>query len=454
MNITDIKLKYAAAGASTIVKTAADMTRLQTTLASGSGEATVIGAGPYYEVKIEDGGTVYTVNVPALTLNFASTGLYNIGVNKVSAIAKELLGKYNETSPRTFNLANYQRERVNELNAEVTTERNSATPDKKKIKKLRKEINRVEKLKEKDISKILETQITGLETQVNAGVDIEATMTARQIERTLTDYLKKNVMTLEEKKVQKKNNPKKSKLQIFSGMWNFAKKHKKGIGALVLAGTLAGTGIATKGFGLFDGKDNSSNKQQIVTTIPNGTSINSPEFTAAFSANMTRFAAYKDSLELSSGYSYEEIVRGYTFIEHCGSIDTDSMERDQMVTLMSCGDIMIAHLIANGQYGNVSPEARNAMNGGIEQCVTYIQNNNAITGAPLLDYMTVSRKAEMTMVQAVSNNQATSEELSELNSQIINPGYQIYLTYMENGINLGASLNNQKTLGTHPATRA
>ena len=452
MNITDIKLKYAAAGAATVVKTATDMAGLQTILAPGAGETTLNGAGPYYEVKINDGTNNYTLNVPALTLGLGSTGLYVNGVNKVSAIAKELLAKYYETHPTTFDLVAYQSERRTALNAEITAEASSATPDKKKIKRLKKELKAVEKLKEKDINEILTTQVTGLETKVNTGIDVTG-MTAAQIKTALNKYLKENAMKLEEKKVQKANNPKKSRLQVFSGMWNFTKKHKKGIIALALAGTLAGTGIATKGFGLFDGddKDNSNDLPQqpaIIVQVPTGVTINSPEFTAAVAANMTKYAPYRDTLSVTSDFSYEEIIRGYTFIEQCPNMDTQAMNGTEIGTLICAGDCLVVKLCRNNQFGNISPEARQAINGGTETSVTFIEQNNAMTGGTLLDYMTVGRYAGLRI-----QDSGDSTMLNDYNTRIYTPGLSVYETFLDNGLNLGANLGQQKTLGAHPATR-
>ena len=146
MNIRDIKLKYATPTSTTTIKTAPDMATLQSTLAAGVGETRLPGAGPYYEVKIENGGTTYIVKVPAFTLGLGSTGLYNIGVNKVSTIARELLAKRFEAAPTTFNLVNYQAERRTELNAQITAEAAKTDPDKKVLKKLRKDLKKVEKL--------------------------------------------------------------------------------------------------------------------------------------------------------------------------------------------------------------------------------------------------------------------------------------------------------------------
>ena len=452
MNITDIKLKYAAAGAATVVKTATDMAGLQTILAPGAGETTLNGAGPYYEVKVNDGTNNYTLNVPALTLGLGSSGLYVNGVNKVSAIAKELLAKYYETHPTTFDLVAYQSERRTALNAEITAEASSATPDKKKIKRLKKELKDVEKLKEKDINEILTTQVTGLETKVNTGIDVTG-MTAAQIKTALNKYLKENAMKLEEKKIQKANNPKKSRLQVFSGMWNFTKKHKKGIIALALAGTLAGTGIATKGFGLFDGddKDNSNDLPQqpaIIVQVPTGVTINSPEFTAAVAANMTKYAPYRDTLSVTSDFSYEEIIRGYTFIEQCPNMDTQAMNGTEIGTLICAGDALVVKLCRNNQFGNISPEARQAINGGTETSVTFIEQNNAMTGGTLLDYMTVGRYAGLRI-----QDSGDSTMLNDYNTRIYTPGLSVYETFLDNGLNLGANLGQQKTLGAHPATR-
>ena len=456
MNIRDIKLKYATPTSTTTIKTAPDMATLQSTLAAGTGETTLPGPGPYYEVKIENAGTTYTVNVPAFTLGLGSTGLYNIGVNKVSTIARELLAKRFEAAPTAFNLVNYQSERRTELNAQITAEAAKTNKDKKVLKKLRKDLKKVEKLKDKKVPDILTEQINGLETKVNAGVNITAPITARNMPAPVKSYLQ-DASSLEEKKVQKVNNPKKSKLQVFSGMKTFAQNHKTGIKrglALAGAGVVTVTAIKTNGFGLFNG-ENKNTGTQVPTPTPgiHGTILTgtySNEFNNAVSTNMTLYAPYRNILESTYGCSFEDIVRGYTFIENCGTMDTSNIGRNEMIKLITDGDKMIQLLVVNGQYGNISPEARNAIYGGFGTSVAYIQNNNAINGGSLLDYMTVGGAARTTLEVAVSNNQATTEDLLNLNSTIINPGLEVYLFKLENGLG-ASSLNNQKTLGTHPA---
>lgn len=452
MNITDIKLKYAAAGAATVVKTATDMAGLQTILAPGAGETTLNGAGPYYEVKVNDGTNNYTLNVPALTLGLGSTGLYVNGVNKVSAIAKELLAKYYETHPTTFDLVAYQSERRTALNAEITAEASSTTPDKKKIKRLKKELKDVEKLKEKDINEILTTQVTGLETKVNTGVDV-AGMTPAQIKTALTKYLKENAMKLEEKKVQKANNPKKSRLQVFSGIKTFLANNKTIIATGAVITALAATGVTgvvhMNKYG--KDKDNSNDLPQqpaIIVQVPTGVTINSPEFTAAVAANMTKYAPYRDTLSVTSDFSYEEIIRGYTFIEQCPNMDTQAMNGTEIGTLICAGDCLVVKLCRNNQFGNISPEARQAINGGTETSVTFIEQNNAMTGGTLLDYMTVGRYAGLRI-----QDSGDSTMLYDYNTRIYTPGLSVYETFLDNGLNLGANLGQQKTLGAHPATR-
>ena len=289
-----------------------------------------------------------------------------------------------------------------------------------------------------------------------AGVNITAPITARNMPAPVKSYLQ-DASSLEEKKVQKVNNPKKSKLQVFSGMKKFAQNHKTGIKrglALAGAGVVTVTAIKTNGFGLFNG-ENKNTGTQAPTPTPgiHGTiltGIYSNEFNNAVSTNMTKYAPYRNILESTYGCSFEDIVRGYTFIENCGTMDTSNIGRNEMIKLITDGDKMIQLLVVNGQYGNISPEARNAIYGGFGTSVAYIQNNNAINGGSLLDYMTVGGAARTTLEAAVSNNQATTEDLLNLNSTIINPGLEVYLFKLENGLG-ASSLNNQKTFGTHPA---
>ena len=133
MNITNITLKYATSG-NTTLKASKNIARLENELAAGTNEVTLTGAGPYYEVKVNDGTNDYTVNVPAFELGLGSTTLYTNGTNEVSTIAKQLLSKYHTAHPTAFDLVRYQHNERTRLNNLITTEASSTTPDKKRLK--------------------------------------------------------------------------------------------------------------------------------------------------------------------------------------------------------------------------------------------------------------------------------------------------------------------------------
>lgn len=483
MNITNITLKYATGG-NTTLKASKNITRLENELAAGTNEVTLTGAGPYYEVKVNNGTNDYTVNVPAFALGLGSTTLYTNGTNEVSTIAKQLLSKYHTANPTAFDLVRYQHDERTRLNNLITTEASSATPDKKRLKELKNDLKAIDKLNSKDVKDILSEEVDALESAIENGVEIDTTKAARTIENKIKTYLK-SVENVEKIKVQLKNTTK-SRIKVFSGIKkvvatpvkfvknvvtapiNFVKDHKKGVVATVVAGA-----VAVGGYQLLknheDEKDNGSTTDTQTEVPAPVTSIESNAFESLYNANYRIYEDLAEELELS-GYNYSDIITGYTFLEMYESLDLSKLHVKEVSSYIIKADALITKLCANGTYGNVSYEVIKSLRSGYEACVETFRNQSLT----VLDRYTAAVNAAVYGVNGIQNGTMDSSELASFQAEVnnfLNALDQGKVLWMTDGeqmlafaktpegktVYLGAEpvqKENQKTLGTHPSMNA
>lgn len=161
------------------------------------------------------------------------------------------------------------------------------------------------------------------------------------------------------------------------------------IGSIILAGGIAvGSALGHNALAKNNNLTSSKPNNKIEQTIP-------PSH-ALYRQNLTRFEEFKILFE----EIYERLIREYTFIEIAEIEDITSMEDSQVLRLLNSVEMFIYIMVYDGQYGNVSPEALAAINGGLETSIAFIYENDIDNGCSLLDFMTVGQYALCSMERA------------------------------------------------------
>ena len=433
---------------------------------------TFVGPGNYCEVTIEQNGATITCALPILSHTLDSrTGKYlpynNAGSTKVLPVISDLIENNKKEvfeptktfDPNAMNvsditaIANNLKTFLNARKASIT-DTTMITQIDTTIRNLDNVLSYMVSSGYKSCKADVQIVINAIDTTLKTiginGNDPAQVTTCLDL-MTASKKLKEKAETLSvAKKVV-------NKLDVKSGMSRFATRHPKlakagkVVGPILLAGGIAvgsiwGYNTLTKDNGT---PDQPTPTPGISSTVQNnGTyTIDSSTFNQLYQSNLTRFSEFQPML----GSNYATAVCGYTFIENCASIDVSSMDESQLLDYICAGDDLIRCCVSVGQYGNISPEAQTAIRGGISTSSTFVEENNALSGGNLLDFMTVGNYTLSAIDHSVVNNTMTVNEYTEFESSYLT-NLNNYALRIKLGA-LGADLNHQKTLGQHPATK-
>lgn len=230
--------------------------------------------------------------------------------------------------------------------------------------------------------------------------------------------------------------PKITKVKVFNGIKKlakapvtFVKNHKKGVVAVALAGVIAFTAHHTGLFGLM--------KKNINDTNDNNNNNNRQEQNNVI-INYETYRNYEQALA-KYGYTYNDIVEGYTFILNASNPAYANLSLEQIDKYINAGDCLLEEKCLRNDY-DCSNAAINAINNGVEASAKFLEKNNAFSGGTLIDYMTVGRKTHDNLFNSYKNGLVLAEDVDNFRNIVYLPGLGIYEQLITNG-----SLGNQKT---------
>lgn len=232
--------------------------------------------------------------------------------------------------------------------------------------------------------------------------------------------------------------PKVTKIKVFNGVkkvakapFVFVKNHKKGVIAVAVAGVIGFTANHIL---------NSKNKNG--NNIPNNTRqeqmTDNNDYNYNVVVNYDAYRNYEQALA-KYGYTYNEIVEGYTFILNASNPIYANLSSDQLGNYLNAGDCLLEEKCLRRDY-DCSDAAINAIDNGVEASTTFLEENGALYGGTLIDYMTVGRKTHDNLFNLCKNGLALEEDVDNFRDTVYLPGLKVYEYLINNG-----ALGNQKT---------
>ena len=229
--------------------------------------------------------------------------------------------------------------------------------------------------------------------------------------------------------------PRITKVKVFNGIKKvakapvtFVKNHKKGVVAVALAGVIAFTAHHTGLFGLMKKNNNNTND--------NNNNNNRQEQNNVIISYET-YRNYEQALA-KYGYTYNDIVEGYTFILNASNPAYANLSLEQIDKYINAGDCLLEEKCLRNDY-DCSNAAINAINNGVEASTKFLEENNAFNGGTLIDYMTVGRKTHDNLFNLYKNGYALAEDVDNFRDTVYLPGLGIYEQLISNGL-----VGNQK----------
>ena len=226
-----------------------------------------------------------------------------------------------------------------------------------------------------------------------------------------------------------------TKVKVFNGIKKvakapvtFVKNHKKGVVAVALAGVIAFTAHHTGLFGLMKKNNNNTND--------NNNNNNRQEQNNVI-INYETYRNYEQALA-KYGYTYNDIVEGYTFILNASNPAYANLSLEQIDKYINAGDCLLEEKCLRNDY-DCSNAAINAINNGVEASTKFLEENDAFHGGTLIDYMTVGRKTHDNLFNLSKNGYVLAEDVDKFRDTVYIPGLGIYEQLISNGV-----IGNQK----------
>ncbi len=271
--------------------------------------------------------------------------------------------------------------------------------------------------------------------------------------------------------------PKVTKIKVFNGVkkvakapFVFVKNHKKGVIAVAVAGVIGftanhilnsknknGNNIANStrqeqmtdnnDYNYNDNTNNDYNYNDNNNTFTNDDSYyyeqnnngsNNYQEQDNVVVNYDAYRNYEQALA-KYGYTYNDIVEGYTFILNASNPNYAGLSIDQISNYINAGDCLLEEKCLRNDY-DCSNAAINAINKGVEASTKFLEENNAFSGGTLIDYMTVGRKTHDNLFNSYKNGIVLAEDVDNFRNIVYLPGLGIYEQLITNG-----ALGNQKT---------
>ena len=383
-----------------------------------------------------------TVGQPVIKLTYVHNGAEKVaylpfldGTGKVRRIIKSLISKTVETEEMDYEVYKVQEKAQLKGNlkvAKINYKNNKTEANKQLIQDAKGALKASKKKSSADYKAGLATLTNNLKNEVRS-FNSKTTHTEAEAKRAFEALvqIQKNEglnITNDTSKI--------TKVKVFNGIKKvakapvtFVKNHKKGVVAVALAGVIAFTAHHTGLFGLMKKNNNNTND--------NNNNNNRQEQNNVI-INYETYRNYEQALA-KYGYTYNDIVEGYTFILNASNPAYANLSLEQIDKYINAGDCLLEEKCLRNDY-DCSNAAINAINNGVEASTKFLEENNAFNGGTLIDYMTVGRKTHDNLFNSYKNGLVLAEDVDNFRNIVYLPGLGIYEQLITNG-----SLGNQKT---------
>ena len=383
-----------------------------------------------------------TVGQPVIKLTYVHNGAEKVaylpfldGTGKVRRIIKSLISKTVETEEMDYEVYKVQEKAQLKGNlkvAKINYKNNKTEANKQLIQDAKEALKASKEESSADYKAGLATLTNNLKNEVRS-FNSKTTHTEAEAKRAfeaLVQIQKNEGLNITN------DTPKITKVKVFNGIKKlakapvtFVKNHKKGVVAVALAGVIAFTAHHTGLFGLM--------KKNINDTNDNNNNNNRQEQNNVI-INYETYRNYEQALA-KYGYTYNDIVEGYTFILNASNPAYANLSLEQIDKYINAGDCLLEEKCLRNDY-DCSNAAINAINNGVEASAKFLEKNNAFSGGTLIDYMTVGRKTHDNLFNSYKNGLVLAEDVDNFRNIVYLPGLGIYEQLITNG-----SLGNQKT---------
>ena len=383
-----------------------------------------------------------TVGQPVIKLTYVHNGAEKVaylpfldGTGKVRRIIKSLISKTVETVEMDYEVYKVQEKAQLKGNlkvAKINYKNNKTEANKQLIQDAKEALKASKEESSADYKAGLATLTNNLKNEVRS-FNSKTTHTEAEAKRAfeaLVQIQKNEGLNITN------DTPKITKVKVFNGIKKvakapvtFVKNHKKGVVAVALAGVIAFTAHHTGLFGLM--------KKNINDTNDNNNNNNRQEQNNVI-INYETYRNYEQALA-KYGYTYNDIVEGYTFILNASNPAYANLSLEQIDKYINAGDCLLEEKCLRNDY-DCSNAAINAINNGVEASAKFLEKNNAFSGGTLIDYMTVGRKTHDNLFNSYKNGLVLAEDVDNFRNIVYLPGLGIYEQLITN-----CSLGNQKT---------
>ena len=383
-----------------------------------------------------------TVGQPVIKLTYVHNGAEKVaylpfldGTGKVRRIIKSLISKTVETEEMDYEVYKVQEKAQLKGNlkvAKINYKNNKTEANKQLIQDAKEALKASKEESSADYKAGLATLTNNLKNEV-CSFNSKTTHTKEESKRAfeaLVQIQKNEGLNITN------DTPKITKVKVFNGIKKvakapvtFVKNHKKDVVAVALAGVIAFTAHHTGLFGLMKKNNNNTND--------NNNNNNRQEQNNVI-INYETYRNYEQALA-KYGYTYNDIVEGYTFILNASNPAYANLSLEQIDKYINAGDCLLEEKCLRNDY-DCSNAAINAINNGVEASAKFLEKNNAFSGGTLIDYMTVGRKTHDNLFNSYKNGLVLAEDVDNFRNIVYLPGLGIYEQLITNG-----SLGNQKT---------
>ena len=421
---------------------------------------------------------------PVIKLTYAHNGVEKVaylpfldGTGKVRRIIKSLISKTVETEEMNYEVYKAQEKAQLKGNLKVAkiNYKNNKTEANKKLVKVAKEALKVSK-KERavDYKSKVEVLTNNLKNEVRS-FNSKTTHTNEESKRAfdaLVQIQKNEGLNITN------DTPKVTKIKVFNGVkkvakapFVFVKNHKKGVIAVAVAGVIGFTANHILNSKNKNGNNIPNNTRQEQMTDNNDYNYNDSNTNNDYNYNdnnntftnddsyyyeqnnngsnnyqeqdnvVVNYDAYRNYEQALAkyGYTYNDIVEGYTFILNASNPNYAGLSIGQISNYINAGDCLLEEKCLRNDY-DCSNAAINAINNGVEASTKFLEENNAFSGGTLIDYMTVGRKTHDNLFNSYKNGIVLAEDVDNFRNIVYLPGLGIYEQLITNG-----ALGNQKT---------
>ena len=431
-----------------------------------------------------------TVGQPVIKLTYVHNGAEKVaylpfldGTGKVRRIIESLITKTVETVEMDYEVYKVQEKAQLKGNlkvAKINYKNNKTEANKQLIQDAKGALKASKKKSSADYKAGLATLTNNLKNEV-CSFNSKTTHTKEESKRAfeaLVQIQKNEGLNITN------DTPRITKVKVFNGIkkvakapFRFVKNHKKGVVAIALAGVIGFTANHIFSSKNKSGNNNTTSKTRqeqmtnndynyyqeqdnIISNIPSNTYTNDDpyyyeqnsntnnyhqeEYTNNYQEqnnviiNYETYRNYEQALA-KYGYTYNDIVEGYTFILNASNPAYANLSLEQIDKYINAGDCLLEEKCLRNDY-DCSNAAINAINNGVEASAKFLEKNNAFSGGTLIDYMTVGRKTHDNLFNSYKNGLVLAEDVDNFRNIVYLPGLGIYEQLITNG-----SLGNQKT---------